>query len=121
MQTESWMCRPPNVLMFNLNRVDYDRSKQRLVKNNKRFEFDQTIYLDMFLNQNKEKANEHKQTMDRMKQDLKQLKKAQLKYQHANHSQNLKLVSIFEECIKLVTQIADNQDESLNSSVLIDG
>jgi hypothetical protein len=57
MQTESWMCRPPNVLMFNLSRVDYDRTKQRLVKNNKRFEFDQTIYLDMFLNQNKEKAN----------------------------------------------------------------
>lgn len=76
MQTESWMCRPSNVLMFNLNRVDFDRKQLRLVKNNKRFEFDQTIYLDMFLNQNKDMANKHKLDLDKMKLDLKQLKEA---------------------------------------------
>ena len=25
MKTETWICRPPNILMFNLNRVDYDK------------------------------------------------------------------------------------------------
>jgi hypothetical protein len=26
MITETWICRPPNILMFNLNRVQYDRN-----------------------------------------------------------------------------------------------
>jgi hypothetical protein len=71
MITESWICRPPNVMMFNLNRVDYDRKQQKLVKNNKKFIFDETIYLDMFLNQNKEKAYQHKQHLKKIRRDLK--------------------------------------------------
>ena len=59
MKTETWICRPPNIMMFNLNRVDFDKKSCKLVKNNSRFEFDQTIYLDLFLNQNKVKATEH--------------------------------------------------------------
>ena len=37
----------------------YDKEKQKLVKENTRFEFDKTIYLDLFLNINKEKAEKH--------------------------------------------------------------
>ena len=45
--------------MFQLNRVNYDIEKQKLVKDNSRFDFDKTIYLDLFLNCNKAKAEKH--------------------------------------------------------------
>jgi len=51
---ETWICRPPNMLMFQLNRVNYDYENKKLVKDNSRFEFDKQIYLDLFLNSNKE-------------------------------------------------------------------
>lgn len=47
---ETWICRPPNVMMFQINRVNYDYKNQKLVKDNSRFEFDKTIYMDLFLN-----------------------------------------------------------------------
>jgi hypothetical protein len=49
---ETWICRPPNIMMFQLNRVNYDYRKQKLVKDNSRFDFDKKIYLDEFLNLN---------------------------------------------------------------------
>jgi hypothetical protein len=61
---ETWICRPPNVLMFQLNRVNYDFKNQKLVKDNSRFEFDKTIYLDLFLNKNKEKAYKHYERLE---------------------------------------------------------
>ena len=51
---ETWICRPPNILMFQLNRVQYDIDKQKLVKDNSRFYFDKEIYLDLFLHKNKD-------------------------------------------------------------------
>lgn len=53
---ETWICRPPNIMMFQLNRVDYDYKNQKLVKDNSKFEFDPVIYLDLFLNQNRHRA-----------------------------------------------------------------
>ena len=58
---ETWICRPPNVMMFQLNRVNYDYRTQKLVKDNSKFDFDQTIYLDEFLNVNKERCTKHRQ------------------------------------------------------------
>ena len=57
---ETWVCRPPNILMFQINRVNYDFEKKKLVKDNSRFEFDRTIYLDLFLKANEEKALKHR-------------------------------------------------------------
>jgi len=57
---ETWICRPPNVLMFQLNRVGYNFKEQKLVKDNSRFEFDKTIYMDLFLNQNRDRAERHR-------------------------------------------------------------
>ena len=57
---ETWVCRPPNIMLFQLNRVNFDIQKQKLVKDNSRFDFDKTIYLDLFLNQNKEKSKAHR-------------------------------------------------------------
>jgi len=56
---ETWICRPPNILMFQLNRVNYDIKNQKLVKDNSKFEFDNIIYLDLFLNQNRDRAQNH--------------------------------------------------------------
>ena len=53
---ETWICRPPNILMFQLNRVNYDIKNQKLIKDNKKFEFDPVIYLDLFLNSNRDRA-----------------------------------------------------------------
>ena len=46
--------------MFQINRVNYDFAQKKLVKDNSRFEFDQTIYLDLFLKANEEKALKHR-------------------------------------------------------------
>lgn len=36
-------------MMFQINRVNYDIKNQKLVKDNSKFEFEKTIYLDLFL------------------------------------------------------------------------
>lgn len=45
--------------MFQLNRVTYDYKNMKLIKDNSKFEFDQEIFLDLFLNQNRERAQIH--------------------------------------------------------------
>lgn len=67
-------------MMFQLQRVTYDKEKQKLVKENSRFEFDQTIYLDLFLNINKEKAEKHQEYLQQTKMDLKVMKDTYQKY-----------------------------------------
>jgi len=51
-KNEFWIKDPPNVLFFALNRVAYDKEKQKIVKNNKKFVFDQRIYIDQMLEDN---------------------------------------------------------------------
>jgi len=60
--------------MFQLNRVQYDMKKQKLVKDNSKFEFETEIYLDLFLNANKERSDTHLAELEKMKQELKHLK-----------------------------------------------
>lgn len=112
MLTESWVCRPPNVLLFNLNRVDYDRAAQQLVKNHRRFEFDKTIYLDMFLNSNKAKSTEHKQHLNKMKQDLKLLKDTYKKYSESN-TQGTQLDLSISSCVQLLSQFNTDNSQCL--------
>ena len=77
---ETWVCRPPNVLMFQLNRVGYDFKESKLIKDNSRFEFDQTIYLDLFLNQNRDRAETHRLELEQMKLDLKVMQDTYAQY-----------------------------------------
>ena len=51
-------------MMFQLNRVNYDYRKQKLVKDNSRFDFDKKIYLDEFLNLNQERAKKHRMELE---------------------------------------------------------
>lgn len=55
---ESWISELPKVLLFTLNRVQYDRNKRKLVKNNKYFDFEKVVYADKFLLENREKDEE---------------------------------------------------------------
>jgi len=64
---ETWVCRPPNVLMFQLNRVQYNFEQRKLVKDNSRFDFEKEIYLDLFLNINKEKSDAHRAYVQKTK------------------------------------------------------
>jgi hypothetical protein len=67
---ETFLCRPPNVLLFQLNRVSYDIAKQKLVKDHRRFDFEQTIYCDYFLSENKERSKAHRKELNQLKTSL---------------------------------------------------
>jgi len=45
-KNEFWIKDPPNVLFFALNRVGYDKEQQKIVKNCKKFTFEERIYID---------------------------------------------------------------------------
>jgi len=74
------------VLLFQLNRVNYDIQNKKLVKNNGKFEFDKTIYLDLFLNHNKQLSEEYRTKLEKMKEDLKKLKEVRDQYNANNVS-----------------------------------
>ena len=49
---ETWVKDPPNILVFSLNRVKYDKEDQKLKKSFSRFEFDKKIFVDQYLEAN---------------------------------------------------------------------
>ena len=104
-RTETWVCRPPNVLLFQLNRVDYDLKAKKLVKNNQRFEFDKTIFLDLFLNQNKERANKHVEELDQMREDLKLLKESYKKYMEGDQGHQIN--EVLTQTHRLLAELGD--------------
>lgn len=46
---ETWIQELPKVLLFTINRVNYDLKQKKLVKNNKRFDFEKVLYADKFM------------------------------------------------------------------------
>jgi len=46
----------------------------KLVKDNGRFDFDREIYLDLFLNNNKERSDSHRAELMKKKEELKTYK-----------------------------------------------
>jgi len=46
---ETLIKNPPNVLLFLLNRVTFDKNANNLVKNKSKFTFDKTMFIDTFL------------------------------------------------------------------------
>lgn len=54
---ETWIKELPKVMLFTLNRVQYDRKEQRLVKNLKKFEFEKEIFADKFMLENRSKKD----------------------------------------------------------------
>jgi hypothetical protein len=89
--------------MFQINRVNYDFKEKKLSKDNSRFEFDQTIYLDLFLKCNEEKALKHKLQLDQMKEDLKILKETYSQYMENGDKKMYDLADVLQTCENLVT------------------
>ena len=50
---ETWIEKLPKALIYSLNRVEYDKTAHKIVKNGKKFEFDKMIYADRFITENK--------------------------------------------------------------------
>jgi len=67
-------------MFFTLNRVGFDHLKQGPVKNDSRFEFDKTIYLDYFLHKVKDKVNSNEEEMNKLKEKVIGLKQAMTSY-----------------------------------------
>lgn len=55
---ETWIKELPKILLFTINRVNYDVRLRKLVKNNKRFDFEKIVYPDKFLYSNIKKDSE---------------------------------------------------------------
>jgi hypothetical protein len=55
---ETWIHDLPKVLLFTINRVNYDKKLKKLVKDNKRFDFEKVVYADKFLYSNRSKDEE---------------------------------------------------------------
>ena len=58
---ETWISQLPKVLIFSINRVHYDPVCQKLVKSNKRFDFEKVIYADRFIIEHRQKEKEIKE------------------------------------------------------------
>ena len=106
-QIETWICRPPNIMTFQLNRVNYDMHLQKEIKDNSKFEFEKEIYLDLFLNINMERSNKHRRQMDIYRNELKKLKEELL-----NLTANNDIVQKFEDCTEFMKQNIVNVSEA---------
>ena len=89
--------------MFQLNRVNYDYQKQKLIKDNSKFHFDKTIYLDEFLNQNRLRAKKYRKELDQLKSQLKNLIQT-----HDDYVAQSQLIEKFKECEKIVRKTCDH-------------
>lgn len=111
---ETWVCRPPNIMLFQLNRVNFDIQKQKLVKDNSRFDFDKTIYLDLFLNQNKEKSKAHRKQIEKLKKSLKQLKDVLDQY-----TENYNVAQKFQECHEILSKSIQKEQAVIQNKVSV--
>lgn len=71
---ENWIKTPPNILIFTLNRVRYDKQQLKLVKDFKKFEFDKTIHVDQMLEGNIGRIDGVRQRTQRLKTEIKSLR-----------------------------------------------
>lgn len=60
--------------MFTLKRVNYDYKTGGLIKNNKRFDFEKTIYADKFLASNRNKDRELSEKINNLREKQKHIK-----------------------------------------------
>jgi len=60
--------------MFTLKRVSYDYKARALVKDNKKFEFEKSIYADKFLSQNRNKDRELSEQISGLREKQQKIK-----------------------------------------------
>ena len=71
---ESWVKDPPNILVFTLNRVKYDKNQLKLVKDFSKFEFDTVIHVDQLLEGNIGRIDGVRQRTQMLKSEIKKLR-----------------------------------------------
>jgi len=71
---ETWVKDPPNILIFTLNRVKYDKNTLKLVKDFNKFTFDKTIHVDQLLEGNIGRIDGVRERTRRLKAEIKRLR-----------------------------------------------
>jgi len=65
---------PPNIVIFTLNRVKYDKIALKLVKDFKKFKFEKVIHVDQLLEGNIGRIDGVREKTRRLKATIKQLR-----------------------------------------------
>lgn len=109
MSTQTWTCRPPNLQFFQINRVQYDKHLQKPVKNNQKFHFDRTIYMDLFLYKNLDKSERYFQDLKQMSQENEALKKEYSAFM--NDQMGYKSVAGLKRSLEMVADVRDDSSD----------
>jgi len=72
---QCWITQPPSVLFLQIQRVVYNKEQKKLEKITNPIKFDKTIYIDRFLETNREKTSEIRQKVKLLKKELKEKEK----------------------------------------------
>ena len=101
---EIWPQKFPGVLLFQIQRVKYDRLTKNSIKINKPFQFPQEIYPDRFLLKNKQESTEIRHSMLELK------KKARILERHIEYFTNYQESEIpLEKILENVSCFIDRQ------------
>ena len=116
---DTWITKAPQVLLFQISRVDFDKKTQTPIKNHKQFTFPKVLYPDRFLLENKQLSTELRVKMiklrkkiERLEQVLEQFEK--YKASQASIQQILSLASSFITDQSHPSEYMDAEDASLN-------
>ena len=99
------------MLMFQINRVQYDAKEQKIYKDNSRFDFDKTIYIDLFLNKNRDIAEKNRLELHHMKIDLKDLKTKRSQYIDPKDRSIVELLQETQKIVQSQDDINISQEE----------
>lgn len=98
----------PDILCFQIQRARYNPERKCAEKNNQRFEFDQEIYVDRFLHQNKETVLGLKAKADALEKERVEIE-AELKA-ISGFRENRDIVKSLEDVLHLM-QVMNSQDD----------
>ena len=93
------------MLLFTISRVNYNIKQRKLIKNNKRFDFEKILYADKFLYENRLKDEEMNNEIQKLREKQKEIRE---KIKHYNEF--YKGLSLFE-IMDVTKAFIENQSE----------
>lgn len=115
---ENWISELPKVLLFTINRVNYNIKSRKLIKNNKRFDFEKLLYADKFLMENRSKDEEINRQISSLRDKQKQYRE-QLK-QYKEYHKGLSIQEIIQVAQTFIEdQCEDFEDINQNEDVVM--
>lgn len=91
---ETWIKELPKVLLFTINRVNYDFKLKKLVKNSKRFDFEKVLYADKFLLSKRSKEGENNEQVQQLRDKQKAIRESLKQYKE--YYKGMGLIEIME-------------------------